>query len=151
RGARELNKKEVIINTADMHKVRMMLTDLDDSIAGFMKEASKPRNFSYFNLWVKGDNFTVVAQMSELIESIVEELLNSEDSAFFYKISEYPVLQIEKMHIIPKNKYIRWFMGIIFPIGIVIYIFALIQRRVLKSDLQNILRINAEISNLIKK
>lgn len=151
RGVRELNKKEVVINVADMAKVRSMLGELDDSIALFMKDASKPRNFSYFNLWAKGDNFTAVAHISGLIESIVEELLNSEDSAFFYKISEYPVLQIEKMHIIPKNKYIRWFLGIIFPIGIVIYIFALIQRKVLKSDLQNISRINAEISNLIKK
>ncbi|MGL5919810.1 MAG: hypothetical protein ACRCZQ_04820, partial [Bacteroidales bacterium] len=78
--------------------------------------------------------------------------LNADDGSFFYKISEYPVLQIEKMHIVPTNKAVRILLGfLLFPVGIIIYILALLQRRALKADLQNVLRINSEISNLIKK
>ena len=56
------------------------------------------------------------------------------------------------MNIVPKNKILRYLLGfVVFPIGILIYILALLQRRALKNDLQNVLRINSEISNLIKK
>ncbi|MGL5317530.1 MAG: LptF/LptG family permease [Bacteroidales bacterium] len=152
RTARALTKKEVVIYTADMAKVSMHLQQLDQEVAAFLKEASRPLNFSYFNMWLKGDNFEHVAQISAHIEEVVEELLNTDEGSFFYKISEYPVLQIEKMHIVPQNKTIRIVIGfLIFPVGIVIYILALLQRRALKADLQNVLRINSEISNLIKK
>lgn len=152
RTARSLSKKEVVIYSADMAKVSMQIKQLDAEVNSFIKESSKPYNFSYFNMWIKGDHFDEVAQISAHIEEIVEELLNADDGSFFYKISEYPVLQIEKMHIVPTNKPVRLLLGfLLFPIGIIIYILALLQRRALKSDLQNVLRINSEISNLIKK
>lgn len=152
RSARNLTKKEVVIYTADMVQVSDMLRKLDQEVNVFLRESSKPYNFSYFNMWLKGDHFEEVASISEHIELIVEELLNAEDGSFFYKISEYPVLQMEKMNIVPKNKILRYLLGfVLFPIGILIYVLALLQRRALKNDLQNVLRINSEISNLIKK
>lgn len=148
RAVRELTRREVVIYSADMERVSSLLASIDSQIRSFTLEK---RGLNYLKLWRDGDQFEEVAHLSQQVEELVEELLNAEDRAFFYKISEYPIIQIERLNLIPRNRWVRWSMGILFPIGVAFFLVSLVQRRALKADLQNMARINYEISNLIRK
>ncbi|MGL4411133.1 MAG: LptF/LptG family permease [Bacteroidales bacterium] len=151
RTQRELSRKEVVIYSADMGLVKDLLSKLDGNVKSFLKDNKSSIGFNYFTLWRDGDQFDSIEEISQQVESVVEELLNADSNSFFHKISEYPIIQIERLNMIPRSRALRWTLGILFPIGIPLFIISMVQRRVLKSDLQNIERINYEISNLISK
>lgn len=151
RPSRKLNRKEVIINDPDYATLPQRLGELSDFCIECRKTMHLRRIPNYIDIFFHPGQDKRAVQLSDRLESIIEELHNSRDNVLLMYINEYPIIN-PSAHTRPfGNRRMNMIFGILFPIGLIIFLRIWRYRLRLRLDLQNIGRINNLISERIKK
>jgi lipopolysaccharide export system permease protein len=134
-GKRELRnyfRKEVIMTPPDYAADREKLLRWNEQAEEYLKKHQKP--LFYFSFWKKEFTDTELNRLVETMEDTIEDLLNSEDVLIIGKLMDYPVIQPFHWEFLDR-KFIRWFCGIVFPVGIIIYLIVILKQKQLNNDL----------------
>lgn len=146
---RKLEKKEVIIFNTDYAVLADSIKELDNLCKQYISK--KKLWISYLSFWKTGGKDAEVEQISTLLEKIVDEGSNSDQSLVINKLMDYPVINAAPPVKFISNKNIALAVGLFFPIGIPIYLFAVYQQKLLLQDLEATLKVNDELLDLVNK
>lgn len=146
---RKIEKKEVIIFNTDYSVLADSIKELNSLCEQYISK--KKLWISYLSFWKTGGKDSIVEQISKLLEKIVDEGSNSDQSLVLNKLMDYPVINAAPPVRFISNKKIALAVGLFFPIGIPIYLFAIYQQKLLLQDIEAILKINDELLDLANK
>ena len=151
RSSRKLDRKEVILNDPDYATLPQRLAELSEFCIAYRRSKHLRRIPNYYSNFFRPGQDKRIAELIDKLEAIIEELHNSRDNVLLMYINEYPIIN-PSAHTRPfDNK--RWNMifGIIFPLGLLIYLRIWRYRLRLRLDLHKIQNINDLITERIKK
>lgn len=146
KAGRNITRKEIIIFAPDYPKTVGQIDTLTELITAFLQK--NKRWNSYFSFWIQGNKDRSAAEINRLLESIVEELANSDQILVLNKLMDYPFLNGYK-NANPFSKFFSILVGILFPLGIPLYLIAMYKRRLLLHDMKVVLKVNNELKQLI--
>jgi len=147
RSGRKVDMKEVIIFTPDYPTVSARLGKLIIASEEYLR--SHKRWTNYFTFWKEGGRDIEAKKIAKETEEIVEELSNSDQILILNKLMDYPV--IAGYNLLPGNmsKQMGMAIGIFFPLGIILYLFAIYKRRLLRQDIKAVNRTSSELLDII--
>ncbi len=147
---RNIVPKEVIIEDPDYRRDYIILNNIHDDIKSYIIHNKFKKFPSIKSVFFQKEDF-VLQSINERLEKIIEEMSNSRDKKIILYLNEFPILSISGIKT-PFNKIWLNILSIaVFPIGIIIYLRAMIFRIRLNKNLAKI-RVNSNnIIKLLKK
>ncbi len=138
RTKRSVPLKEVIIHDPEYTAMPARLTSLESDSLRYIEEHRLISAPNYIKIFFRHTPDKAVEDINERMEDIVEELGNSRDKYILQSLSDYPILYTTA-HVTPFTSD-RWnkAAGILFPLGIVLWIRIWIFRVRLLRDLRQI-------------
>lgn len=146
RAGRNIAPKEVIIFTPDYAEITARLDALTGEINRFLQQNKRWK--PYFAFWKEGKKDLVAEQINRQLETIIDELSNSDRILILNKLMDYPILSGYKHHS-PFNAWAGLLAAVIFPVGLPLYLVAMYKRKLLLHDLRTVARVNGELNQLI--
>ena len=151
RASRKLDRKEVIINDPDYTTLPQRLGELSEYCVECRKTMHLRRIPNYFDIFFNPGQDKHAVELSDRVEAIVEELHNSRDNVLLMYVNEYPIIN-PSAHTRPFNsKRLNMIFGIVFPLGLLVYLRIWRYRLRLRLDLRSIERLNNLITARILK
>ncbi len=149
RATRKVERKEVIIFDPDYRSLVGKLSELENLCTAYT-EVNKKR-FNYIKYWMQFGKESPIADISGKMEQIIDELGNSDQNLILNKLMDYPFLN--GYFLLSANKLAKTgpALGILFPLGIPLYLGALYQRKLLLHDIKAITRVCSELNDMIIK
>ena len=144
---RKVERKEVIIYTPDYNAILPRLTKLRSDCAIYIK--GHKRWINYFFYWKSGGKDHAAEILAQEMESIIEELSNSDQNLLLNKLMDYPI--IGNYHQLNENisDKVAMAIGYFIPIGIPIYLLAIYQRKLLRQDIITVQKVSEEVKEMI--
>lgn len=122
RTQRHLFKKEVIIEDPDYRRIDTDLDALCAECEDYMRTHRLDHLPNYARLFTNNEKDTHIRELSNRLETLVEELANSKDHMVLRIASTYPVL-ITDAHTSPfSNRWLNMLVGLVVPVGLFFYI-----------------------------
>lgn len=142
RAKRNFARKEIIITPPDYDDVLQQLQQLTLDCQEITQRLRLNQPANYVKMFFLKPEENQVKAMANRLEHIIEQLSNSDDNRIVGILNEYPV-PYENAHTSPtNNKWINLAMGILFPIGLLVWGRACIFRTKLKKDIIQITETN---------
>lgn len=142
---RHVFAKEVIINDPDYANDAITLKQMNADIDAYSKEhrlVSAPNIIDVFFKYKKDNE---IERISEVLESVIEDLANTKDKILLHEMNKYPILAT-KAHTRPfEYKWLNIIAGVLVPVGAVLYIRMWTFRLRLYRDLRQIRQTNQAI------
>lgn len=142
---RHVFAKEVIINDPDYANDAIVLKQMNADIDAYSKEhrlVSAPNIIDVFFKYKKDNE---IERISEILESVIEDLANTKDKILLHEMNKYPILAT-KAHTRPfERKWLNIIAGVLVPVGAVLYIRMWTFRLRLYRDLRQIRQTNQAI------
>ena len=142
---RHVFAKEVIINDPDYANDTIVLKQMNADIDAYSKEhrlVSAPNIIDVFFKYKKDNE---IERISEVLESLIEDLANTKDKILLHEMNKYPILAT-KAHTRPfEYKWLNIIAGVLVPVGAVLYIRMWTFRLRLYRDLRQIRQTNQAI------
>lgn len=151
RESRHLFMKEVIIDTPDYASDANTLERISEACTDYLQNHNLSRLPNYIKLFTNNTPDNHIAEISHSMEAVIENLSNSKDAVIIDRLSHYPILSERAHKNISDKLWINLLIGIIVPVGLVIYLRICRYRRRLGKDLKQIPATSAEIIEQIKK
>ena len=107
------------------------------------------RWISYLNFWNPRRVDSAMRDISTRLEQMIEEMSNSAHNLELNKLMDYPVMVGYEQKVTKVTKKLRIFFGVVFPLGIPLYLVAMYQRKLQEQDLRAIIKANRELQQLI--
>ncbi len=146
---RKIEKKEVVIYNPDYPAISARLQKLIADNKSYLD--SQRKWIGYFSFWQTRGKDDKAKQIATEVESIVEELSNSDQILILNKLMDYPVLigyDLFSEQVTPK---LGRLFSIFFPVGLPLYLLANYRRKLMWQDMQAISKINEELQEMINK
>ena len=147
RDTRKVEKKEVIIYSPDYKTLIPRLDALAGKARIYLLHYTCRRN--YIDYWKEGGKDNEAEQLVAEIESIVEELSNSDQNLVLNKLMDYPIIGGYKPLITHPNTNLRLAVGLFLPISLPVYLFATYQRKLLRQDIKTAEKVSEELKDMI--
>lgn len=148
RSGRKVEKKEVIIFTPDYVAILPRLEKLANDCDSYLK--GHKRWLNYITFWKQGGKDHTAELLAEEMDSIIEELANSDQNLLLNKLMDFPVIGGYNQLNANLNGKIGLALGIFIPIGLPIYLLATYQRKLLRHDVQVVQKTSLELEDMIK-
>lgn len=140
RSRRHIARKEVIINDPDYACVATELERLRQACLDYGREARLLTAPNYFRLFFHHSADHHMEAIDEQLEAIVEELGNSRDAQVLTELNELPIIYVHA-HTTPfARKWVNVAAGILFPVGLLIWLRIWRFRLRLARDLRQIVK-----------
>ncbi|WP_455673879.1 LptF/LptG family permease [Phocaeicola sp.] len=150
RPSRHVYKKEVIIDDPDYERVSVELNALCKECEEYDAQHRLASAPNYYRIFTNSGHDDKIANISERMEYIIEELSNSKDGILLGYLNKYPILST-KAHKSPfDNRWLNLLAGVIVPIGIFFYFRIWRFGLRLNKDLKNIIKTSRDIQDRIK-
>ena len=150
RPSRHVFKKEVIIEDPNYHRI---YTDLDDLSARCQTYLDTHRLGSapnYYQIFTNDGPSNAIAEISEQMEGLIEELSNSKDGPILNWLNNYPILSTQAHKSPSDHRWLNIILGLCIPVGLFFYIRIWMFGKRLNKDLKNIIKTNIDIQERIK-
>ena len=149
RATRKVERKEVIIFDPDYPSLVGKLSELNSLSSAYLDVNKKRVN--YVKYWMRFGKKNQFSEISEKMELIVEELSNSDQNLILNKLMDLPFLN--GYNLLSANKLSKAgpVIGLLFPLGIPLYLGATYQRNLLLHDIKTIKRVCSELDEMIVK
>jgi lipopolysaccharide export system permease protein len=147
RSTRKVERKEVIIYSPDYQSLVLRLTDLTADCRDYLNKQKRWTN--YFTYWKEGGKDPAAEQLTLAMEDIVEELSNTDRNLVLNKLMDYPIIGGYKQLGAHLNKKVSMFIGLFFPLGLVVYFIATYQRKLLRQDINTVMKVSRELIEMI--
>ena len=151
RSVRRLARKEVIIQAPAYQRVKADLQQLIQDCNEYVAHAHLHHMPLYHRIFFHYKKDRTVIGIDQRLESLVEELHNSRDNVIIARINELPIL-VPDAHTRPFHN-ARWNMaaGIVFPVGILLFLRIWRFRLRLWHDMTQIQKIGNQLIERIDK
>ena len=150
RPSRHMTKKEVIIEDPNYKLVHSGMTQLSEQCNVYLQESRLTTAPNYFQIFTSQGQDNKVAEFSEQLESLIEELSNSKDHVILKALNNYPILSTHAHKKPFSQRWMNIISGIIIPLGLFFYFRIWFFRLRLDKDLKNIIQTNTLITERIK-
>ena len=150
RPSRHMTKKEVIIEDPNYKLVYSEMNQLSELCNVYLQESRLTTAPNYFQIFTSQGQDNRVAEISEQLESLIEELSNSKDHVILKALNNYPILSTHAHKKPFSQKWMNIISGIIIPLGLFFYFRIWFFRLRLDKDLKNIIQTNSLITERIK-
>ena len=150
RSSRHIYKKEVIINDPDYARNLDSLSTLSHECQTYLDQHRLGSAPNYYRIFTNDGPDNAIAEISDRMEKIIEDLSNTKDRKLLAFLNNYPILST-KAHKSPSDR--RWLniiYGIFVPAGLFFYIRIWLFGRRLEKDLKNIIQTNNNLQEIIK-
>jgi lipopolysaccharide export system permease protein len=151
-GKREIRyyfKKEVIMTPPDYPQDSEKMEIWNNECENYLQKHKKYP--AYTSFWEKQWLDSELNHLVESLEEVIEDLLNSDKNRIIGKLMDYPVIQPPSRELLNKPL-VRRFCEIVFPIGLIIYLVAVLKQKQVNNDLIISRKVNEnlifEIENL---
>lgn len=151
RSKRHIFKKEVIIEDPDYPEVYGRLETLSQRCEAYAAQERFDRAPNYLRIFTRNEDDTVIQQISDELESIIETLGNSTDTQVLNALNEYPILSVSAHKSPSGHQWLNVLCGLIVPIGLIFYLRIWMFGRRLDKDLKKIEDTNQKIMERIKE
>lgn len=147
---RNIISKEVVIEDPDYDKNFTILHELYSDIKLYCKNNELNKLPSIINIFFPKEDYKLQS-INDRLEKLIEELSNSRNKKIILYLNEFPILPISGIKT-PFNKiWINILSLAVFPIGIIIYLRAIIFRIRLNKNLANVRIVSNNIIKLLEK
>lgn len=151
RTQRHLFKKEVIIEDPDYARIDKDLDALCQECEDYMRTHRLDRLPNYVRIFTNNEKNSHIRELSDKLESLVEELGNSKDYRVLQITNTYPVL-LTNAHKSPfSNRWLNMLVGIAVPVGLFFYLRIWRFGLRLHKDLQQIVTTSRNLQQRIKE
>lgn len=121
RNKRHIFAKEVIINDPDYQNDASMLADINNAITEYAHQHKLRHAPNIIKVFFKYEPDHSIEQISEQLETVIEDLSNTRDKFILTEINHYPIMAV-KAHTRPFNtKWKNIVAAIILPFGLFLY------------------------------
>lgn len=144
---RHMEVKEVIMDEVDTAQALMMLDRLEDEARAFL--AANPPRQGYIDYWLRGYDIDALHHLSATLEATVEYLGNSPDRLTVNKLMDYPVLRSLWVYRPSPMRRIGIAAAAIVPAGMAVWAFGRREQRILRAEVETILKVSAELRKLL--
>lgn len=151
RSKRHIFKKEVIIEDPDYPQVYDRLAALCQRSEAYAAKERFDRAPNYLRIFTRNEDDTVIQEISDELESIVETLGNSTDTQVLNALNEYPILSVSAHKSPSKHQWLNVICGLFVPVGLVFYLRIWMFGRRLDKDLRTIVETSKKIMERIEK
>lgn len=142
---RNVTIKEVIIDDPDYKNCASMLEELYNGIQKYNTDNRLNKLPSIRSVFFNNDRNTI-ADINKKFEEIIDILGNSKERNVIIALNEFPVLSINAISSPFKKIWLNILSIVVFPLGIIIYLRAIVFRMRL---FKNIVKIETTIKNII--
>lgn len=151
RTQRHLFKKEVIIEDPDYARIDKDLDALCQECEDYMRTHRLDRLPNYVRIFTNNEKDSHIRELSDKLESLVEEMGNSKDYRVLQITNTYPVL-LTNAHKSPfSNRWLNMLVGIAVPVGLFFYLRIWRFGLRLHKDLQQIVTTSRNLQQRIKE
>ena len=147
---RNIVPKEVIIEDPDYGKDYIMLNELHEEARMYRNNNRLKRLPSIKTVFFKKDDLPLQS-INDKLENLVEEMGNSRNKKVILYLNEFPVLSISGIKTPFEKIWVNIFSIAVFPIGIIIYLRAILFRTRLDKNLAKIQVNTNKMTKLLKK
>lgn len=151
REQRHIPLKEVIIDDPEYKKDKEILT----TIAATLRDIRHDNNFkqlpSIKRIFFSNDKENKIKELSDNLESIVEELGNSRNKKIIATLNEFPIMEPNGICSPFKQTWLNILSLILFPLGIMIYLRSWLYRIRLSKDIVKVERTSKRIIEIMIK
>jgi len=152
RSIRKIERKEIVMYKIDNYTFIEQLDSLIKKCDIYIKQNKRwPR---YFKYWEQAGEDNNAVQISNSLEQVIENGHNSEKILVIHKLSDFPIIEpfrlfhfISPVYRTKINKIVGW----IFPLGILLYLFANYRGTYLLKDIQTIRQVSEELVHIVYK
>jgi len=148
RSSRKVEKKEVIIYSPDYAGLLPRLEKLIQECQVYL--TGHKRWINYISYWKEGGKDAAAESLAKEMESIIEELSNSDQNLILNKLMDYPVIGGYKQLGSHLNKNVGLLIGLFLPLGLPVYLIATYQRKLLRQDIRTVMKVSNELKDMIK-
>jgi lipopolysaccharide export system permease protein len=142
--------KEVIIETPDYAQDATMLRQMTADIEQYTREHKLRHWPNPIKVFFRPGDDQTISQISEMLESVIEDLSNTRDKVILNEVNTYPILATHA-HTRPfKRKWLNIITGLVVPVGAFFYLRMLRFRLRLYRDLKVISKANQNIVERIE-
>lgn len=134
--SRAIGIKEVVINDISTDIAIESLNDVIIRSSDLLNKHNGRQ--SYIDYFITGFNTDKLSELSDRLESAVNYLTDSRDSAILNKLNDFPILRNLWAYRPAKVKWLGYSLTYVFPVGLPIYMIGLYQQKQLKQELQSI-------------
>ena len=113
--------------------------------------AAHKRWTNYFRFWKQGGRDHTAEQLAVKMDSIIEELSNSDQNLVLNKLMDYPVISSYNQINARINGKAGLVIGLFLPIGFPVYLLATYQRKLLRHDIKMVQKTSNELIDIIEK
>ena len=147
RAGRKVERKEVIIYTPDYDAILPRLTKLSADCKQYLQ--NHRRWINYIQYWKSGGKDHSAEALAQEMEAIIEELANSDQNLLLNKLMDYPIISNYHQLNANINRKVALAIGCFFPLGLIVYLFAIYQRKLLRQDINTVQKVSEEIKEMI--
>ncbi len=147
RPGRKIERKEVIIYTPDYDAIVPRLTELSQNAAHYITKHR--RWINYIQYWKSGGKDHEAEALALEMESIVEELANSDQNLLLNKLMDYPIIGNYHQLNADLGQKVALAIGLFLPVGIPVYLLAIYQRKLLRQDIITVQKVSEELKSVI--
>ena len=149
RQGRKIERKEVIIYTPDYAALIPVLHQLQQEAQTYLQQHRRWMNYLAF--WKQGGRDRAAEELSNKVEQVVEELSNSDQNLVLNKLMDYPVMEGYNQLDERISGKVGLAVGLCFPIGLLLYLLATYQRKLLRHDVQMVYKTSGELLEMLEK
>lgn len=150
RPSRHVFKKEVIIEDPDYRRIHTELTDLSAHCQTYLDTHRLGSAPNYYQIFTNDGPSNAIAEISERMETLIEELSNSKDGPILNNLSNYPILSTQAHKSPSDHRWLNILLGLFVPVGLFFYIRIWMFGKRLEKDLIKIIKNNIDIQERIK-
>lgn len=149
RPGRKIERKEVIMFNPDYKVLQERLTSLLENCRVYL--GSHKSWVNYFSYWKSGGKDHTAEKLAKELEEIIEELSNSDQILVLNKLMDYPYIGGYN----PLNARLTGvpglIAGLVFPIGLPVYLLAAYQRKLLRNDIKATIKATEDMLDIFKQ
>jgi lipopolysaccharide export system permease protein len=143
---RNYTRKEVIMTPPDYVEDIRIIEKWDANANQYLVE-NKKFPF-YISFWKKDFLDRELKELLVSMEDWIEDLRNSNENLIIGKLMDYPVIAPVRLDFLRRSG-IRWTCGLLFPLGIIIYIIAYFRQKHINNDINITIKVNDEIKKAV--
>ena len=148
--SRHMFKKEVIIHTPAYRDNAETLEQISAACGEYLRTHRLKGLPNYIEIFAGNKHDDTIADLSQQMETVIEELSNTKDPVLLNLMNNYPFLWV-KSHKSPfENRWLNALLGIVLPAGVLVYLNIWRFRIRLEKDLKTIIKTNGQIVERIK-
>ena len=150
RPSRHVFKKEVIIKDPNYAQVSSELTTLSGQCQDYLDTHQLGSAPNYYRIFFVDGPSNAIAEISERMDSIIEELSNSKDGPILNQLNNYPIISTQAHKSPSDHRWLNIIFGMFVPVGLFFYFRIWLFGKRLDKDLKRIIQTNTDIQNRIK-